>query len=130
MPEEDVDDARIRAPAGIRRRHANGVVADVIPVDVTELRHRRERPIAVGDAEGGDGSRRQRAVADAAREDAEADDRRDQSEQVPRAPQHYPLFAAVFFARGRHGLGLTFTRLPLTVWYFGLGFLMGQSGSF
>src|SRR4051812_17773363 len=28
---------------------------------------------------------------------------------------------------GRHGFSFTFTRLPLTVWYLGLGFLSGQS---
>src|SRR4029079_3271953 len=31
---------------------------------------------------------------------------------------------------GRHGFGFSFTRLPLTVWYLGFGFLSGQSGSF
>src|SRR6185369_11346493 len=31
---------------------------------------------------------------------------------------------------GRHGAGLTFTRLPRTMRYFGFAFLSGQSGSF
>src|SRR6185436_16056503 len=62
---------------------------------------------------------------------AEADDRGDESEQVSRSSQHYlPFTAFVVLGRGLHGAGFTFTRLPLTVWYFGFGFLSGQSGSF
>ena len=34
---------------------------------------------------------------------------------------------AFALARGRHGLGFTFTRLPLTRWYLAFGFLSGQS---
>ena len=88
-------------------------------------------PVPFVNAEGGTRARRQRAAADAAREDAEADDRRDESEQVS-GPSSALLALRRLrsSARGRHGLGFTFTRLPLTMWYLGFGFLSGQSGSF
>src|SRR6478672_6287238 len=56
-------------------------------------------------------------------------------------PSYFALALAFAFAlasalafclavMGRQALGLTFTRLPLTVWYLTFGFLSGQSGSF
>ena len=76
LAEEDVDDARV----GVRGRQPDGVVADVVAVDVAQLGHGRERAGAGRRTEGRQRVRGQCARADAAREHAEADDRDRQRE--------------------------------------------------
>ena len=45
-------------------------------------------------------------------------------------PPRALCFALALSLRGRQGFALIFTRLPLTMWYFGFGFFTGQSRSF
>ena len=89
VAEEDVDDARIGA-ADIGRGQADGVVAVAVAVRVAQLGDRRERAVAARHAEGRQRCRRQRSVADRAREQDEAGDRRHQRERRARLSQKTP----------------------------------------
>ena len=85
--EEDVDDAGVGA-GGIRVRHTHGVVLEPVAVDVAEHRDGRARGVRRRVAVGRQAGRRQRADSDAAREHAEPDDRRRQSERLAWMPQN------------------------------------------
>ena len=107
------------------RGQADGVVADAVAVDVAELGHGRERAVAVRHAErrsGAVGSAPLPMLLEKTPKPTIAADESEQRIQVGRST-YLPFTAFAVLGRGRHGSGFTFTRLPLTMWYFGFGLL-------